>query len=166
MTRRWWIVVLVLVGGATACADTLYLKSGQKISGELCGVTPDAVAWCAAGGLQVKFPLADVARVEFSADPTLVPRVTEAEWRKAMGRAQRDLVSCRTARAGLILGGLAFVAGGYWLGLQGQETGNVVIALGVVATGLGVIAANPRCPAQEERVKVLTRIGLDHGWLY
>ncbi|MCX7749975.1 MAG: hypothetical protein N2320_00080 [Candidatus Bipolaricaulota bacterium] len=166
MTRRWWIGALLVLVGVSAWADTLYLKSGQKIAGELCGVTADAVAWCAAGGLKVTFLLSDVARVEFSTDPTLVPRLTEAEWRKAMGRAQRELVSCRTARAGLILGGLAFVAGGYWLGVQGHATGNVILALGTVAAGLGVVAANPRCPAQEERVKVLTRIGLDHGWLY
>lgn len=167
MMRRWWLVVGAgLLVGATACADTLHLKSGQRVAGELCGVTADSVKWCATGGLQVSVPLTEVARVEFSIDPVVVPRLTEAEWRRALGRAQRELTSCRTARYGLILGGLAFMGGGYWLGLQGHEVGSVVIALGVVATGLGVVAANPRCPAPEERVKTLIRIGLDHGWLY
>jgi len=166
MIRRWMWAVLAVLVGVTACADTLHLKTGQKVSGELCGVTADSVAWCTVGGLQAKFPLADVARIEFGVDPTVVPRVSEAEWRKAIGRAQRELVSCRSARYGLILGGLAFVGGGYWLGIQGYEAGNFIIALGAVAAGLGVIAPNPRCPVQEERVKNLTRIGLDHGWLY
>jgi len=166
MTRRWWLWVVLFLVSVSACADTLYLKSGQKVAGELCGVTADSVVWCAVGGLKVQFPLGDVARVEFSVDPGAVPRVTESAWRKAMGRAQRELVSCRSARYGLVLGGLVFVAGGYWLGLQGSEAGNVIMALGAVAAGLGVIAPNPRCPGVEERVKALARIGLDHGWLY
>ncbi|HRS13627.1 MAG TPA: hypothetical protein P5259_01310 [Candidatus Bipolaricaulis sp.] len=166
MTRRWLVWGLVLLVGATACADTLHLKSGQKVGGELCGVTADSVAWCATGGLQVRFPLGDVARVEFSVDPLVSPRLEEREWRAAMRSAQRELTSCRSARYGLILGGLTFVGGGYWLGIQGYEAGNVIIALGAVAAGLGVIAPSPRCPLLEERVKTLTRIGLDHGWLY
>lgn len=166
MTRRWWLWVVLILVGVSACADTLHLKGGQTVAGELCGVTADAVVWCAGGGLQVRFPLGDVLRVEFSGEPTVVPRVTEAEWRKAMGRTQRELISCRSARYGLLLGGLAFVAGGYWLGLRGYEAGNLIMALGAVSAGLGVIAPNPRCPGVEERVKILTRIGLDHGWLY
>lgn len=166
MTRRWIVWVFVLLAGVVAHADTLVLKSGERVTGELCGVTPDAVVWCAAGGVRVVFPLGEVARVEFAADPTVAPRVSEADWRTAMGRAWRQLASCRSARQGLILGGLAFVAGGYWLSSQGYEAGNIIVALGAVATGLGVIAPNPRCPGPEERVKALVRIGLDHGWLY
>lgn len=167
MTRQWWLLSgLVLMVSVSACADTLHLKGGQKVTGELCGVTAGSLQWCATGGIQASFPLTDVARVEFSADPVVVPRVSEAEWRKAMGSAQRELTSCRSARYGLILGGLAFVGGGYWLGLQGYEAGNLVIALGVVAVGLGAIAPNPRCPSSEAKVKTLVRIGLDHGWLY
>ncbi len=166
MTRRWWLWGCALLVGVSACADTLHLKSGQSVAGELCGVTAGSVKWCATGGIQASFPLTDVVRVEFSTDPVVVPRVSEAEWRKAMGSAQRELTSCRSARYGLILGGLAFVGGGYWLGLQGYEAGNLVIALGAVAAGLGVIAPNPRCPTQEGKVRTLVRIGLDHGWLY
>jgi len=40
------------------------------------------------------------------------------------------------------------------------------VAIGTVAAGLGVIARNPRCPVQEDRARVLARIGLDHGWMY
>ncbi len=166
MTRSWMLLACVVLMGVSACADTLHLKTGQKVLGELCGVTATSVQWCAVGGIQVAFPLADVARVEFTADPTVTPRVAEANWRKAVGRAHRELVSCRSARYGLIFGGLAFVGGGHWLGSQGHEAGNLLVALGIVATGLGVIAPNPRCPAQEEKVKTLVRIGLDHGWLY
>lgn len=166
MTRRWWLWGFVLMVGVSACADTLHLKSGRALVGELCGVTADAVLWCAVGGMKASFALTDVARVEFTADPVVAPRVSQPEWRKAMGSAQRELTSCRSARYGLILGGLAFVGGGYWLGLQGYEAGNLVIALGAVAAGLGVIAPNPRCLSQEDRVRTLVRIGLDHGWLY
>jgi len=167
MTRRWWLLWgLVLVVGVSACADILHLKDGQRVTGELHGVTASSLQWRGPGGIPMSFPLTDVARVEFSVDPVVVPRVSEAEWRKAMGSAQRELTSCRSARYGLILGGLAFVGGGYWLGLRGYEAGNLVIALGVVAAGLGVIAPTPRCPWPEERVKALVRIGLDHGWLF
>lgn len=166
MTRRWMPWVVVLVVGVAACADTLYLKTGQSMAGQLCGVTGEAVVWCAAGGIRIKVPLEDVVRVEFSVDPMVSPRLAEREWRKAMGRAQRELISCRAARYGLILGGLAFVAGGYWLGVQGYEAGGVLLALGTVAAGLGLISPSPRCPLPESRVKTLTRIGLDHGWLY
>ncbi|HEU67812.1 MAG TPA: hypothetical protein ENN53_01065 [Candidatus Acetothermia bacterium] len=159
-----WAFVLLI--GASAFADTLHLKTGQTVAGELCGVTASSIQWCAGEGLPLSFALLDVARVEFDGDPIASPRLTVGEWKKAMGQAQRELTSCRTARLGLILGGLAFVGGGYWLGQQGHEAGNFLIALGTVAAGLGVIATNPRCPAQEERVKVLVRIGLDHGWLY
>jgi len=166
MTRRWWLWVLVLLVGVAAHADTLYLTNGRQLPGELCGVTAGSVQWCAISGVQASFPLTDVVRVEFGADPTLVPRVTEAEWRRAMGSAQRQLTSCRSARTGLILGGLVFIGGGYWLGLEGHTAGNFIMAIGTVAAGLGVIAPNPRCPVQEDRARVLARIGLDHGWMY
>lgn len=165
--NRWWVVwVFVLLVGGSAFADALHLKTGQVVPGELCGVTAGSIHWCPGEGLPLSFPLLDVARVEFSEDPIASPRVAEGEWRKAMRQAQRQLTSCRNARYGLILGGLAFVGGGYWLGVQGYEAGNFLIALGTVAAGLGVITPTPRCASQEERVKVLARIGLDHGWLY
>ncbi|GAB4304832.1 MAG: hypothetical protein Kow0097_02380 [Candidatus Bipolaricaulota bacterium] len=167
MNRSSWVVwAFVLLMGVSTFADTLHLESGQTVEGELCGVTASSIQWCAGEGLALSFALVDVARVEFAGDPMASPRVAEGDWRKAMGQAQRALTSCRTARFGLILGGLAFVGGGYWLGVQGHDAGRFLIALGTVAAGLGVIAANPRCPTQEERVKVLVRIGLDHGWLY
>jgi len=163
---RWWMVVCALLAiGAVTAADTLHLKDGRTLIGELCGVTAYSALFCVQGMVS-SFLLTDVARVEldFGANPD--PRVTQAAWRRAMSRAQRELTACRSVRFGLILGGLAFMAGGHWLGLEGYEAGNLVVALGAVGTALGLIAPTPPCLVQEARVKVLARIGLDHGWLY
>lgn len=166
MVRRWMVVCVLLMIGMPATADTLYLKNGQAVTGELCGVTSYSVSLCVRGSFYASFPLTEVVRVEldFGANPD--PRVKEGDWRRAMSRAQRELTSCRSARYGLILGGLAFVGGGYWLGLQGYEAGDLIVALGAVGAALGVIAPNPSCPVQEARVKLLARIGLAHDWLY
>lgn len=164
---RWWMVVGVLLAiGVAAVADTVYLKTGQVVTGELCGVSGYSVSVCVGGRFYASFPLADVIRVEldFGANPE--PRVKEADWRRAMSQAQRELSACRSARYGLILGGLAFIGGGYWLGSLGYEAGNLIAALGAVGATLGLIAPPPSCSLQVARVKVLTRIGLDHDWLY
>jgi hypothetical protein len=159
------VCALVMIGVAAA-ADTLYLNDGRVLVGELCGVTAYSVTFCVAGDVPRSFLLTEILRVEldFGANPNL--RVAEADWRRAMSRARRELTSCRSARYGLILGGLAFMGGGYWLGLQGYEAGNLLIALGAVGAALGVIAPTPACLVQEARVKPLARIGLAHDWLY
>ncbi len=164
---RWWLVLLLLALAAIpAAADTLYLRDGRTVDGELCGVTAYSVSFCVRGNFYASFLLTEVARVELDFETNPAPRVRETDWRKAMSRAQRELTSCRSARYGLILGGLAFVAGGHWLRLQGYEAGDLIAALGAVGAALGVIARNPACPVQEARVKILTWIGLAHGWLY
>lgn len=165
---RWCLVgVLILVAGVSVLADTLHLKDGRALAGELTGVTATALSFRLAGGNLASFPLAEVARVEIDWGANPNPRLKRADWQKAIAKAQRELLSCRRARQGLVLGGLLFVGGGAWLTHQGFETfGGVISALGAVATALGIITPTPACPVQEARVKVLARIGLDHDWFY
>ncbi|MCR4391378.1 MAG: hypothetical protein NUV94_01040 [Candidatus Acetothermia bacterium] len=164
---RWGLIVVFLVlAGLPAMADTLHFKDGRALSGELAGIG-DAGLVFRVDGVSTVYPFAAVARVDIDWQGNPEPRLTKAKWQRAMAKAQRALFACRSARYGLMLGGFLFMGGGYWLSLEGYGPfGNLLTALGAVATVLGVVAPPSECPAQEAQVKLLARIGLDHDWVY
>ncbi len=160
-------VLIVLVVSVLGWGDTLTLKDGRVLSGRLTGLTATTLAFRLPTGTQLILPLREVARLEMDwvADPT--PRVKKADWQRAVDRAQRAFFSCRWSRQGLILGGILFMAGGFWLTEQGYgPLGGVVSALGAMSAVLGIITPAPPCAELEAQLKLLVRIGLDHDWLY
>lgn len=164
---RWGLIVVVLVlAGLPAMADTLHFKDGRALSGELAGIADGGLVF-RVDGVGTVYPFAAVAQVDIDWEGKPEPRVTKAEWQRAMAKAQRALFACRSARYGVTLGGFLFIGGGYWLTLEGYAPfGNLVTAIGTVATMLGIVSPTPNCPAQEAQVKLLARIGLDHDWVY
>ena len=84
------------------------------------------------------------------------------------GHGGHPLSLCESqAKQGTIVGGLLFIVGGYWLGSQGHGPfGDLVMGLGAVVTLLGVTSPQPTCDQALHRVEILTRIGLEHGWVY
>jgi len=166
MLRGLLLTLAILACASSARADTLYLRDGRALSGELTEVTAKAVVFRLATGTKVAYPLGEVTRVDIDFFQNPSPRVKKGDWQKAVAAVQRELNSCRWARQGLFLGGLVFLGSGAWLVEQGQASlGGVISALGLMASALGVIAPTPTCPGPEAKMKVLVRIGLDHDWL-
>lgn len=159
------VLAMALALGSNALADTLVLTDGEVLQGKLTGLTSTELVFLTSQGA-LSFPLAEVGRVEIDWAEDPKPRVEKATWERALAKAQRDLTSCRYVRQGLVLGGLAFVAGGYWLGSLGYGApAQLISGLGAIGTMLGLISPAPSCEVQAARLRLLLQIGLDHNWL-
>lgn len=167
MRRAYVLILPLLLSCGVAFADTLFLTDGTAIQGELVGVDAFKVRFVPEAGGERAVPLSRVRSVEIDWEGDPEPRVSYEEWVSAMAEARLKLTGCRRAKQGTVVGGLLFIAGGYWLAGQGQEAfGNLVMGLGAVVTLLGVASPQPACAEPLHRVEILTRIGLDHGWIY
>ncbi|MCD5409032.1 hypothetical protein LR090_07470 [Candidatus Bipolaricaulota bacterium] len=159
-----FLAALVAVGAA---ADTLILTDGSQLQGELVGVDEFYLYFTTSDGVEGAVAISHVRSItlDWTANPE--PRIGEGEWLSAMAKARHALEGCRSAKWGVVLGGLVFIGGGWWLGNLGYgEFGELLMGLGAVATLLGVVAPSPTCAAPLHRVAILTRIGLEHGWIY
>lgn len=169
MVKRIGILVAVLVAllAGAAVADTVTLVDGSRMEGKLTGVDAYHLYFTTAAAGERGVPLSHVRAVEidWQADPE--PRIGQDEWLSAISKVRRELTSCRSAKSGVVLGGLLFIGGGYWLGTLGYgEFGQLLMGLGAIGTLLGVVAPTPTCDLPLHRVELLTRIGLEHGWIY
>ena len=150
-----------------AAADTLVLTDGSQLQGKLVGVNEFYLYFTGSDGVEGVVPIYHVRSItlDWTTDPE--PRIGEGEWLSAIAKARHDLEGCRTAKWGVVLGGLLFIGGGWWLGNLGYgEFGELLMGLGAVATLLGVVAPPPTCASPLHRVEILARIGLEHGWIY
>jgi len=117
MRRAYILLFTLLLTGGVALADTLLMTDGTTVQGELVGL---------------------------EANPE--PRVSYDEWFSAISKTRLKLMNCRRAKQGTIVGGLLFIAGGYWLGSQGHGPfGDLIMGLGAVVTLLGVTSPQPTC---------------------
>lgn len=160
------LAVLILVG-SWGLADTVTLIDGSQLEGKLTGVDAYYIYFTSEAGTEGAISLSHVRSlvIDWQADPE--PRLGQEEWLSAIAKARRELASCRSAKSGVVLGGLLFIGGGWWLGNLGYgQFGELLMGLGAVATLLGAVAPNPACGTPLHRVEILTRIGLEHGWIY
>lgn len=167
MRKGFAVLAFLTAVAAAAAADTLVLTDGSQLQGELVGVDEFYLYFMTSAGVEGAVAISQVRSItlDWTADPE--PRIGEGEWLSAIATARRDLEGCRTAKWGVALGGLLFIGGGWWLGNLGYgEFGELLMGLGAVATLLGVVAPPPTCAAPLHRVEILTRIGLEHGWIY
>lgn len=169
---NWMKYVIATVGvvclvGMLGLCDTLYLADGTRMNGELTWVTAHELGFAPPEGPEKAIPLARVKTIELDWETNPEPRIALDEWLAAISKARRELEGCRAGKSGLVIGGLLFIGGGYWLGTQGYGTfGDLIIGLGAVATLFGIVAPPPSCGPILHRVEILTRIGLEHGWIY
>lgn len=161
-----FLSTLLLTGGI-ALADTLFMTDGTTIQGELVGLDAFHIYFAPEGGGEKGVPISQVRSISLDLQANPEPRVSYDEWLSAISQTRLKLTNCRRAKQGTIVGGLLFIAGGYWLGSQGHgQFGSLVMGLGAVVTLLGVTSPQPTCDQALHRVEILTRIGLDHGWIY
>ena len=76
------VALMLLVAGVVASADTLVLRDGRRVQGELIGVFGREIEFEERGGFNrrvVRIPRRDIARIEF--DDTEQPRVDRDERR-------------------------------------------------------------------------------------
>ncbi len=170
--RTWWgrgvwaLLVVVLIS-SVGWADELRLRDGRVVEGTLEGLTPEHVKFRTGPATVVTYPLVWVEEVSFSPRPGRALPVSRAEWERAIAAARRSLDGCRLTRSGLIGGGLLFVAGGQYLMWVGDgPLGGLLTGVGAIVALIGVASPQPACPSQRDRVEVLTRIGLEFGWVY
>jgi hypothetical protein len=160
-------ILAAFLTASVALADTVTLIDGSQLQGKLTGVDAYHIYFAGEAGGEGAIPLAHVRTIviDWQADPE--PRLGQEEWLAAIAKARRELQGCRTAKSGIFLGGLVFIGGGYWLGTLGYgEFGQLIMSLGAIATLLGAVAPAPTCDPPLHRVEILTRIGLEHGWIY
>jgi len=166
---RLWVslVILVTALGAVVSADVLVLRDGRTVEGSLVAVTAEHIRFRTGPTVVVTYPLSWVREVTFAPRERGEAPVDEGQWLLAMSRARRSLNSCRLSRQGLVAGGLILALGGPLIGSLGHgTTGELMIGLGAALTLIGLAAPPPPCNVQRDRVEVLTRIGLEFGWVY
>ncbi len=162
-----WALLLVVLISSGGWADELRLRDGRVVEGTLEGLTAEHVKFRTGAETVVTYPLAWVEEVTFSPRPGRALPVSHAEWEGAMAVARRSLDGCRLTRSGLIGGGLLFVAGGQYLTWVGHgPLGGLLTGMGAIVSLFGVASPPPACSIQRDRVEVLTRIGLEFGWVY
>lgn len=148
-------------------ADTLILADGTAFVGELVGVDAEELYFLTQEGVELAVAWDRAREVEIDWGLNPEPRLEYAEWLSAIRVARRELSRCRRSKQGLVLGGLLFMAGGWWLTTQNYGLfGELLIGLGAVAGLLGISSPAPSCPPLLHRVALLTEIGLEHGWFY
>jgi len=161
-----FLSTLLLTGGVVL-ADTLFMTDGTAVHGELVGLDASHIYFTPEGGVERRVFLSQVRSISLDWGANPEPRVSHDEWLSAVSKTRLELTNCRRAKQGTIVGGLLFIAGGYWLGSQGHGPfGDLVMGLGAVVTLLGVTSPQPTCDQALHRVEILTRIGLEHGWIY
>ncbi len=173
MTRCRCVVGLLLAAllagvlGSPALGDELVLRDGRVVEGTLEALTSEYVKFRTGPRTVLNYPLVLIAEVNFSPRPGRETPLTFTEWTTAMAAARRKLDHCRLSRNALIGGGLLFVAGGQYLSALGDRPlGGLLTGLGAVLTLFGVASPPPQCGPERDRVEVLTRIGLEFGWVY
>lgn len=158
--------MLVLISFA-GWADQLHLRDGRVVEGTLEGLTEEHVKFRTGPQVVMTYPLSWVEEVSFSPRAGQALPVSYDEWELAMVAARRSLESCRMTRAGLVAGGLLFVAGGQYLMWMGQgPLGGLLTGVGAIVSLIGMASPPPACSMQRDRVEILTRIGLEFGWVY
>jgi hypothetical protein len=158
-------LALVLLG-TLGLADTLVLTDGTVLDGRLAGVSATTLSFVLAGAPSV-FPLERVSRItlDFAADPK--PRVDQRQWSRALSQVQREFLTCRNIREGLVAAGLVFLGFGQWLNSRGYGLfGNMLTAFGGISVLWGLGMPRPGCEVPAARLRALLYIGLEHGWLY
>ncbi|MGC9530007.1 MAG: hypothetical protein ACP5G2_05235 [Candidatus Bipolaricaulaceae bacterium] len=159
--------VLILAVAGSALADTVYLADGSVLEGSVIGVTAYTLTFRPTGDRARQVALLRVVRLEVAPPAGGEVPLAKEEWIPAMAQARRELGACRASKAGVLMGGLAFLAGGYWLQVQGHTPfGQLVTGIGAVATVLGLVSPAPSCSSALHRVEVLTRLGLAYDWVY
>jgi len=167
MRRACILLFTLLLTGGVALADTLLMADGTTVQGELVGLDAFHLYFAPEGGGKKGVPLSQVRSISLDWEANPEPRVSHDEWLSAISKARLELANCRRAKQGTIVGGLLFIAGGYWLGSQGHGPfGDLIMGLGAVVTLLGVASPQPTCDQPLHRVEILTKIGLEHGWVY
>lgn len=163
----WPIIGLALAVGAGAWADTLILSDGTSLLGELTGVGIERVYFRTWQGQELTLAWERVGQLVIDWEENPEPRLDYEEWLSAIEPVRKELYQCRRSKQGITLGGLLFIAGGWWLITQGHDLfGQLLVGWGAVATLLGIAAPKPACPTLLHRAALLTQIGLAHGWFY
>lgn len=147
-------------------ADTLVLMDGTTLTGRLSGLTASTLSFTTATGA-VTIPLEEVNRItlDFKGDPK--PRLDQRLWSRVLGQVQREFLTCRYIRPGLVFGGLIFIGFGQWLNFLGYGLfGNMLTAFGGLSILWGLSMPQPGCEIPAARLRTLLYIGLEHGWLY
>ncbi len=164
------MVLAALLAGAlglVASGDELVLRDGRVVEGTLEALTPEYVKFRTGPRTVLSYPLAMIAEVSFAPRPGREAPLTYTEWVKAMAAARRSLDHCRLSRNALIGGGLLFVAGGQYLSALGDRPlGGLLTGLGAMVSLIGMASPPPQCVPERDRVEILTRIGLEFGWVY
>ncbi len=163
------VLAALLVGalGMVVWGDELVLRDGRVVEGTLEALTSEHVKFRTGPGTVLTYPLVMIVEVSFSPRPGHVAPLTYTEWAKAMAGARRSLDHCRLSRRGLIGGGLLFVAGGQYLSVVGERhLGGLLTGLGAIVSLIGVASPPPQCGPERDRIEILTRIGLEFGWVY
>lgn len=167
LSKGVWMLLVVGLAFGVGCADELRLRDGRVVEGTLEGLTSEHVKFRTAPGTVVTYPLVWVEEVTFSPRPAQALPVSYAEWERAMMNARRSLDGCRLTRGGLIGGGLLFIAGGQYLMWAGHgPLGGLLTGMGAIVSLIGAASPPPSCAEQRDRVEILTRIGLEFGWVY
>jgi len=167
--RHWalWVILVVVAVSTIAWADVLVLRDGRTVEGTLVTVTSEHIKFRTAPTVVVTYPLSWVQEVTFAPRERGEVPLDEDQWLVAMSRARRSLSSCKLSRQGLVVGGLVLALSGPVLGSLGHgTTGELMIGLGAAVTLIGLAAPPPACGVQRDRVEVLTRIGLEFGWVF